>query len=363
MLRSLMAAAAWMAVSLVACNRSADKPAAPVLPPPEAQSFLAVPDAGRALEQVAAAPAAPVPATDVATVGLGLAHDDARPIDHLARAKDLEQTGDYEGALSECRRAAFDDPGQAQALETLARLAGKTMDKPTVAAAFVALSQARPDDATVFVKLARAQLASGDPKGAVDSASQAIALDAGLAEAHHLRGLARLRQSELTGAIRDFRKATALAPNHGWAFNNLGYALLLAGKPDQAREPLEHAAALLPKVAFVQNNLGLAYEKAGLKDEAKAAYEKALELRPRYVKAKVNSMRANQVAQSDHSLSDAVPAVGEDLKVENVVPMAPAAAKVDAESKEGDVKEAKPDTGEVAAGAAGKVEQGGEGGK
>jgi Flp pilus assembly protein TadD len=265
------------------------------------------PDPGPVADAAAPAMQEAEPAISARTDTLGLVHEDAGPIDHLGRARELEQTGDYEGAIAECRRAEFDEPGQGPTLELLGRLASKTFDHSLAGAAFLALAGARPDDAQPLVRLARARLAAGDPTGTAEAAGQAIARDASVAEAHHLRGLAHLRMGDLATAIGDFRKAVALSPNHGWAQNNLGYALLQAGKADQAREPLERAAALLPDVAYVQNNLGLAYEKAGMKDQAEAAYTKALELRPKYVKAKVNSMRAHQVAQSDHSLSDAVP--------------------------------------------------------
>lgn len=256
---------------------------------------------------------------------LGLPHDDAKPVDHLARARELKDEGDLRGALLESRRAVHDDPGSSAAHESAARHARATGDRELAKAAYLALGDLVPTDPLPLIRLARSFLAEGDAASARLSASEALERDPGLAEAHHLRGRAQLSLSHLPGAIADFKRATELDSRHGHAFNNLGYAYLLANEPLLAVPPLTRAAELLPAVAYVHNNLGIAYEKTGRPSDARAAYAAALSIRPNYVKAIVNKGRVNKLAAAGPSLNDASPALEQDEPFESLAPTDPVA--------------------------------------
>jgi Flp pilus assembly protein TadD len=95
-----------------------------------------------------------------------------------------------------------------------------------------------------------------------------------------------------------FEQVIDLAPNHGYAWNNLGFACLLANENEAAVDALTHAAELLPGVAYVHNNLGIALERTGRLDQAMRAFIAATELSPKYVKAKLNLQRLEQLAST-----------------------------------------------------------------
>ena len=166
---------------------------------------------------------------DAGTQGtLALAHDDARRIDHLARALKLERGKDLAGALVEARRAHYDRPGR-EALEATARVAGKLHDRATEGVALRELANLSPKDAGPLTRLARLHADSSDLAQAAQVAGEAAERDPTSVEAWHLKGLAELRRGALPQAIAAFETTVRLNPRHSWALNNLGYALLLSG--------------------------------------------------------------------------------------------------------------------------------------
>ncbi|MBI5545018.1 MAG: tetratricopeptide repeat protein [Deltaproteobacteria bacterium] len=256
----------------------------------------------------AAAPAEPGPGTGPANLAVepqvvagesipatGLAHEDARRIDHLARSRELERAGDTSGALAEARRAAFDRPDR-QSLESVARLAGKRQDRPLVVFALQNLARQAPNDPDPLLRLARLHLEKPtEAAAAAIVAMQAVERDPRCAEGWHLKGRADLQRGAVPEAIGAFERAVRLDPRRSWAWNNLGYARLLAGRPEQAVPALERARQLAPHLAYVVNNLGAAYEALGRVDEAQRAYGKALELEPDHPGAAANFARAAEM--------------------------------------------------------------------
>lgn len=241
--------------------------------------------------------------TAVADDGLPLEHSHRARVDHMARAIQLKESGDFEGALIEARRAVFDDSSDEQALRFITRAAKMVGEKELIASAWGRLSELSPNDANPLVQQSRALVNTGDFEGAVKIAGEALARDATSAEPHQAMGRAYLAAGNLQEAIDSFHKAIEKNPEHGYAMNNLGFAYLRANQNTQAAFILEKAAELLPHVAYVQNNLGVALERIGRSEEAKAAYQKAMDLSPKYVKARVNSARIAKVAK----VSDDVP--------------------------------------------------------
>src|SRR5690606_22848800 len=107
---------------VTACDRSErkqapERSAGPIAPSPEkVRAPAAEPDAGAIVE---VGPPPPAPRLDR---GIGIEHTDGRAIDHLARARTLQEAGEVAGALAEARRAVFDDPTDVTALKATARL-------------------------------------------------------------------------------------------------------------------------------------------------------------------------------------------------------------------------------------------------
>ena len=286
-------AACVAALSLAGCNRTQvdakpvaaapaprPAPAVVVAMPAPAPAFIA--DAG-AMTQAESQAAEPDP--------LGISHDHRGKADHLGRARQMKTEGDLAGALTEARRAVFDNPADEEALATAARFARQTGQKEIAAAAYGRLAELRKDDAIPVIAHARVLIAMKDYEGAVMVGSDALVRDGTNPEGFQVVGMAYLAAGDLTSAIGMFEKVIALSPDHGWAQNNLGFALLRSNQNQRAVEVLTRAAELLPNVAMVHNNLGVALERCGRVDEAKAAYSMSTSLSPKYVKAKVNSAR------------------------------------------------------------------------
>jgi Flp pilus assembly protein TadD len=233
---------------------------------------------------------------EVSTGALALSHEHLNRVNHLARARTLRELGDLSGALTECRRALYDAPEDAEALHVIARLGPLTGQTELAVLALEQLGRLSPEDASPLVQQARLLLSLGRPAEASRVAEESLWRDREDPKAYQVLGRALLATGNLSEAILRFQQAVHLAPEHGHALNNLGLAWLRANENAKAVEVLARAAARLPHVAYVHNNLGVAYERLGRTEEAQAAYAAATRLSPRYVKAHVNASRMNKVA-------------------------------------------------------------------
>lgn len=303
-MKNQIVAAVAAALAFTACESSTRTTTVTPKPTPvivsKVMPVLSMPDSGLPFAKVEE-PVQPVDA-------LALKHD-ARTVDHLARARQLMESQDPRGALTEARRALFTTPSDDETLELIAKL-GRMAGQPSLSAeAWGRLAQQRPSDAVVCIKRARAFLQAKDFVGAITAGREASTRDPGNPEAFQATGIAQLASGDLTGAITSFRTVVALQPDHGYAMNNLGLAYLRANRNDEAVEILEEAIEQLPTVAYVHNNLGVAYERVGRGDDAKHAYQEAMDLSPKYVKARINAARVakgpvEEEATPDETMSD-----------------------------------------------------------
>jgi tetratricopeptide (TPR) repeat protein len=304
-MKNRVIAACVAALAFAACDKSPNPSPAGVVAPPRAAPVVAVAppsalDAG--VESEAALP------PDV----VALDHEHRGRVDHLARAADLRQQGDLEGALAEARRAVFDAPNDDDALEQAALLAKQVGQRDIAIEAFERLARIRSEDPQPLLQEARLLVAKHDDEGAIEVAREALVRDDDSAEAYQLIGRAHLHQGELQSAIDAFVKVLEIDPSHGYAMNNLGLAYLRSNQNQKAVEILTQAAEFLPQVAYVQNNLGVALERVGQVDEAKLAYARATNLSPKYVKAELNAKRVKRLASSKDQPVDPEDAQGTD---------------------------------------------------
>jgi tetratricopeptide (TPR) repeat protein len=236
---------------------------------------------------------------------LSLPHEEhLYPVDHLARARTLRESGDLSGALTEARRAvhdadaAQDDDASERALDGLISLARLNGQKQLAAEAYAELARIFPDGPEPLVQEARLLLELGDTEGALRAAEPALELDPEYPETYQVLGRAHLAAGQLDEAIVRFKQAVHLDPYHAYALNNLGLAYLQSGQDALAAETLAQAAYLLPHVGFVHNNLGLAYERLGRYEEARMAFDTATRLAPQDAKARLNRERLNREARA-----------------------------------------------------------------
>ena len=123
--------------------------------------------------------------------------------------------------------------------------------------------------------LGRARLQGGDPGGAAEALSQALAAEPGRWSFIMHLGIARLAQAR-PGDARDlFARACALAPWHPLAFEHFGYACLALGEVAPARAALEHAVRLGPELVGSWAWLLHALERMGDRPALEAVYARA----------------------------------------------------------------------------------------
>jgi tetratricopeptide (TPR) repeat protein len=230
---------------------------------------------------------------------LVLSHEDGRNIDHLSRAVQLREVGDFAGALAEARRALFDSPDDLEVLTQLDRLTKLAGEKELRRVTLERLAKLQPEDARPLIQHARLLLSIKDFEGAIVLGTEAAKREENNPEAYQAVGRAHLSLRQLAPAIAMFEKVIALEPDHGYALNNLGFAYLRANRNEDALPVLSRAAELLPNVAYVHNNLGVALERTGRLDEAREAYARSSFLSPKYLKAQLNVARVASVARAD----------------------------------------------------------------
>ncbi len=109
------------------------------------------------------------------------------------------------------------------------------------------------------------------------TSAQALALDAGLAEAHASRGLALSLVEKYDEAMAEFERAIALDPNLFEAHYFMARACFAQNKMDQAATLFERAATLRPDDYQALSMLRMIYPSIGRADQVTAVARKAVE--------------------------------------------------------------------------------------
>lgn len=105
---------------------------------------------------------------------------------------------------------------------------------------------------------------------------QAVAADAGHAEALNALAALYAEQGDLARALETFRRIEALAPDQAYLHNNLGYTLLLQGRPADAIAEFRRALSLDPSYERAWINLERAAQAGGDTALAEQAKERRL---------------------------------------------------------------------------------------
>lgn len=230
---------------------------------------------------------------------LAFAHQDAEPVDHVARAREMLADSDRAAAMIELGKALYDEPEHFEAACLLGRVAWRAGDRDTARRAYLLATEIDPGRAGAWVQLGRLAFAGENLEEAEDLARHAVSLDPEDAGAHNLQGRVWLKRSHWHRAVASFGKAVQLAPDNRFYRNNLGLACLMKREYGRAVEVLQGVADQGEAPAFVYNNLGLAYEGAGRLQDAIASFRDALQRKPGYVNAKINLKRLVTLAQRE----------------------------------------------------------------
>jgi Tfp pilus assembly protein PilF len=143
------------------------------------------------------------------------------------------------------------------------RLIGVTNAEPNAAAA-----SAEDADARTHLERGRSLLNKGQLNDAIAALTKATALDAKLAEAHSLLGVAYQFKGLPDWARNSFETAVKLDKNNAQILNNFGYLLYLNGDFKEALERLSKASKLAPDDTRILNNLAMTQTQLGNFDDA-----------------------------------------------------------------------------------------------
>jgi tetratricopeptide (TPR) repeat protein/glycosyltransferase involved in cell wall biosynthesis len=164
-----------------------------------------------------------------------------------------------------------------------------------------------PNYAAAHSNLGVVKQQSGRLTEAIAHYQQALEIDGNLAETASNLGSALAEAGETAQAIAQYERALSLNPNCAEAMINLGLLREEEGKVAEAFSLYQQAIQVNPDCAAAYFNLGIALEKQGEEtgadyDRAIAHYEKAIELDPNYFDALHNlayaSIRQGRVADA-----------------------------------------------------------------
>ena len=173
-----------------------------------------------------------------------------KPDDFMARlvlAQALLQLQQVDEAAEHAQQAVDAQPNNADAQLTLAAALSQSKNKATLARAEAAARKAsalRPRDAKPRVQLAEVALAQGRLKEAKAAADEAIKIDPRLAEAHLIRSLVLMQDSDYAGAAEASRAATRAKRDLGPAYYTLALSLTQLKEVNEAEQALDKAEEL-----------------------------------------------------------------------------------------------------------------------
>ncbi len=204
-------------------------------------------------------------------------------IEHIERAKDLQDQGDLRASIIELKSALQQSPDNVKARWLLGQIYVELGDGVTAEKELNRAQQHGVAQTDVALPLANALLLQGRHKDVLKNLSAVTGLNArGMAELHVVRGKSYLGLGELQHAEKEFQTALSTQPDAPIAWE--GQALLAYYKKqwDDASRWNEKVLVNDPrsvKALALKGDLALARNDA---NAAEAAYASAVKLRPDY---------------------------------------------------------------------------------
>lgn len=192
--------------------------------------------------------------------------------DELISLGDHERSmGEYGKAHLAYVRAHFSDKGSIAPLERIAYLTLRT-DPAAASRLFGELLGAVPDDASVLVGRAYAELAQGKIGPARTTLEKAIQEDPSSSAAHAALAIVHDAQRHHPAAMASNARASEASAPTLQILNNQGFSSLMAGDSRRAADFFRQANVLSPESEIAANNLGLALALQGYDDAAFEAF-------------------------------------------------------------------------------------------
>ena len=210
----------------------------------------------------------------------------------LFRGRDLQQQGEFRGAIECYERAIAIAPNNAIAYSNLGVIKQQQGELVEAIAHYRQALEIDPNLAEILSNLGSALADAGETEEAIAAYDRALSLNPNCAEAWINLGLARENQGDLSEAINCYQQGIQLNPNSAEAYLNLGIALEEQGKLDEALVVCQQAIQQFPANVDAHNNLGMVLYKQGKFENAIACYQRVLNLKPDFLQALNNLGKA-----------------------------------------------------------------------
>jgi Flp pilus assembly protein TadD len=179
--------------------------------------------------------------------------------------------GEYEKAHLAYVRAHFSDTESIAPLERIAYLTLRS-DPAAASRLFEDLLDEAPDDASLLLGRAYAELAQGKIGPARATLEQAIRVDPSSSAAHAALAIVHDSQRHHQAAMASNALASEASAPTLQLLNNQGISSLMTGDSRRAIDFFKRANALSPESELAANNLGLALALEGYEDAAFEAF-------------------------------------------------------------------------------------------
>lgn len=200
---------------------------------------------------------------------------------HFYSGVALANKGDFDGAITEYRKALLLNPGSFEAHGNLAAVLFHEGDLKGSIHEWRQAIRLRPDDARAHSFLGLALMTEGQLEPAILEFREALHLRSDLAATHVYLGVCLAKKRDFEVAIRELREAVRLEPDMAEAHSSLGTALGDTGDTKGSIVELREAIHLNPQFAGAHFNLGNELSKRGELEEALKEYQTACKLSPK----------------------------------------------------------------------------------
>jgi tetratricopeptide (TPR) repeat protein len=214
----------------------------------------------------------------------------------MAKATGLVLQGRLDEGEAECQRLIeSEEPGPARIAYQLQklfvrRMAGKPVDEEGLAAEFLELYEASPEDRAIVILTGKALADLRHYEDAVRVLPRALALDPEESQLWNAFGVSLLHLERFEEAVEAFERVIELSPDEEEAYGRRGESLRNLDRPEEALESFREAARINPGDYRAFQSIGLTLVDLGQDEEALAALGQAGELEP--ANARLESQRS-----------------------------------------------------------------------
>jgi len=187
------------------------------------------------------------------------------------RGSAKQDSGDYQGAISDYNKAIEINPQYADAYNNRGSAKEHLGDYQGAIADYSKAIEMNPKLATAYSNRGNTKCQLEDYQGATSDFNEAIEIDPKDAFAYTNRGVAKHNSSDIIGAINDYDKALSIDSQFADAYSGRGTANIELGNYNEANNDYTLALQINPKDPSCYSNRGVA--RCSLGDEKGACHD------------------------------------------------------------------------------------------